>query len=112
MRAGRVLSAGGGQDLRAGQQGGVAAAIGDGQPEGRIVAQEVGIVVVAPALTQQDQLGAQQLAPGVGDQIIFTAEVDQVVTQPSIDSELMHGFAQQQGTGIGRDALGADLEVN
>lgn len=73
----------------------VSRAAADNRSADRPGAAEVGIVVVAPALVQQDQLGAKkELAPMMADKI-FTAKVDQVVTQPAIDLELVHDPADE-----------------
>jgi hypothetical protein len=42
---------------------------GDGEPQGGIEAQCVGVVLIAPTLSEQHQHGAQQVGQGMADEV-------------------------------------------
>ena len=57
------------------QAGGAAAAV-VGDAEARVVSQAVGVVLFAPALAEQQQVGAQQVGQRIGDGV-RVARIDQ-----------------------------------
>jgi hypothetical protein len=82
---------------------------GDGEPQGGIEPQRVGIVLVAPALGEQDEHGAQQVGQRVGDEVRLP-RIDEALRQPADDAGSLERLPQQHGAGVAGQALGAGLD--
>ena len=92
------------------QAGGAAAAV-VGDAEARVVSQAVGVVLVAPALAEQQQVGAQQVGQRIGDGV-RVARIDQPPGHPLHDAGALHDLAQQQRAGVGAEMIRPRLDLH
>ena len=87
------------------------AAVRHRQTQHRIVAQPIGVVVVAPPLPEQQERGAQQLRQRVRDQCQLPA-VDQLGRHPLDDPEPFHHLPQHHRAGVCGQSLRLRLSRN
>ena len=73
--------------------------------------QPVGVVLVAPALTQHQQAGPQQVGQRIGDQMRI-AWIEQPLGHPLDDAGALHDLAQQQRTGVGAQMIRSRLDLS
>lgn len=92
-----------------GRQGGGATLAGRGEAQGRVEAQRVGIVLVAPAVAEQDEHGAQQVGQRVGDQARL-ARIGEALGQPGNEAGPLQDLAQQHRPGVAAQPLGSGLD--
>jgi hypothetical protein len=85
-----------------------AARAGDGEPQGGIEPQRVGVVLVAPALGEQHQQGAQQVGQGIADEMGLPWIV-QPCRQPRDDAGPLDRLAYEDGAGVAGQTLGSGL---
>ena len=86
-----------------------AARPGDGAAQGGIEPQPIGVVLVAPALGEQHQHGAQQLGQRIGDEVRLPRVV-QPRGHPLDDAGALDHLAHEDGTGVAGQALGAGFD--
>jgi hypothetical protein len=86
-----------------------AARAGDGEPQGGIKAQRVGVVLIAPTLSEQHQHGAQQVGQGIADEMRLPWVV-QPLGHPPDDAAALHYLSHEDGTGVAGQALRSGLD--
>jgi len=91
-------------------QRGNPAALGNRQAEHGVVAQRIGIVLIAPALPQEQQRGGHELRQRMRDQL-GVAVVDQTLDQPVDEPEPLHHLPQHHRPGLRRQPLGPRLDA-
>jgi hypothetical protein len=96
-------------EMMLGCQGGGATLAGRGEAQGRVETQRVGIVLVAPALAERDEHGAQQVGQGVGHQARM-ARVGEALDKPGDDAGPLQDLAQQHRPGVAAQPLGPGLD--
>ena len=79
--------------------------------EARIVSQAVGVVLVAPALAEQQQVGAQQVGQRIGDGV-RVARIDQPPGHPLHDAGALHDLTQQQRAAVGAQMIRPRLDLH
>ena len=73
--------------------------------------QAVGVVLVAPALAEQQQVGPQQIRQRIADRV-WIAWIDQPLGHPLHDAGALHDLAQQQRAAVGAQMIRPRLDLH
>jgi hypothetical protein len=84
--------------------------IGHREPERRVVVERIGVVLITPALPQQQERRTHQFRERVRDELGL-ARIDEPLDQPLDDAHPPHHFPQDDGPSLCRQALGTAFDA-
>jgi hypothetical protein len=83
----------------------------DGEPEEGIVAEQIHVGLVRPALALEQHQGAEQLLGGMRDPGRIPGVVEPLA-QPPIEPQAVEDLSEQEGSAVGAETLPASLDTD